>query len=225
VSVLWPHAEELREQADPPHRLPPRALEVVVELRVLELRQVERGGVLHEPHRDAVREQVAQQALHEHGGAREHLPTDHDRELEEHEPREALPVGGRALRRLDEVDDELRHPERRDRHEGAHHPQHHDGQHVAAVRPPDETEQRRHVAERGDALAPRRRRRGGRAAAGAGRGGGRDHAERVTDADGMPRDRRGRLSLEKIVAAARRSALAVRAGWRAPAPRAPTPHA
>jgi hypothetical protein len=37
------------------------ALEVIVEIRILELRQIERGGVAHEAHADVVREEVAEQ--------------------------------------------------------------------------------------------------------------------------------------------------------------------
>ena len=41
----------------------PGALEMVVRLRVFVLREVEHRRVLHQPHADAVREQIAEQAL------------------------------------------------------------------------------------------------------------------------------------------------------------------
>jgi len=65
--------------------LPARALEVIVELRVLELREVERGGVPHEAHAHAIGEQVAEQRLHERRGAREELTGDDDTELDAHD--------------------------------------------------------------------------------------------------------------------------------------------
>ena len=53
-------AEHLREEADAPCRIATRALEVIVELRVLELREVERRRVLHEANAHAVREKIAE---------------------------------------------------------------------------------------------------------------------------------------------------------------------
>ena len=59
-----------------PARALPRALEVIVELRVLELMQIERGRVLHDADADAIREQVAEQSLDEGRRAREQLTAD-----------------------------------------------------------------------------------------------------------------------------------------------------
>ena len=53
VSASLRHREQLREQRRCAGRLPPRALEVIVELGILELREIERRGVLHEPHAHA----------------------------------------------------------------------------------------------------------------------------------------------------------------------------
>ena len=56
-----------------PVGLPPRALELVVERGILELREVERRRVLHEPDARVIREQIAEQALDQRGRAREQL--------------------------------------------------------------------------------------------------------------------------------------------------------
>ena len=72
-------------------RLPPGALELVVECGVLELIQVERRRVLHQTHACIVREEFAEQALDQHRGPREHLAHEHDADLERDElpqPRE-----------------------------------------------------------------------------------------------------------------------------------------
>jgi hypothetical protein len=138
---------------------------VVVELGVLELRQVERGRVLHEPHARAVAEAVGEQALDERRRAGERLAGDDDPQLEQHEPPEPGPRAGAALRgRHHGVDDELPHPQREERHARAHEAQRDDGRREAAVRRPHHAQQGGDVAQRGEALAPARR-RGGRGGA------------------------------------------------------------
>ena len=95
--------------------LAPRALEVVVELGILELREVERRGVLHEPHADAVGEEVAEQTFDEARRAREQLADDDDRELDRDEPATERQIAPVALRGDDAVDDQLPDPQRGDR--------------------------------------------------------------------------------------------------------------
>jgi hypothetical protein len=177
---VLPHAQQLREQPHPPRGLPPRALELVVERRVLELREVERGGVLHEAHARRVGEAVAQQALEQRRRAGEQVAAHHQGDLERHEAPEPPGVAAAALRRDHRVDDELPDPQREHRHPGAHEPQRGHAGRVPAVRAPHEAEERGHVAERGEAVAPRHARVGaGRArraaAAGARRARGRRH--------------------------------------------------
>ena len=60
-------SEELGEQADASHRLPAGPLQPVIGLRILELLQVEAGGMLHELNAGPVGEEIAQQALVEGG--------------------------------------------------------------------------------------------------------------------------------------------------------------
>jgi hypothetical protein len=62
ASVLH-RGEQQGEEADPAHRLPPGALQLVVQLGVLELLEVEVGRVAHQLDAGLVGEQVAEQAL------------------------------------------------------------------------------------------------------------------------------------------------------------------
>jgi len=84
-------------------RLPARALGVVVERGILEVLEVERGGVLDQPHGHAVREQVAEQAFDQCGRALQRLHHDRDGELEHHEPQNARPRRGGLTVALDRL--------------------------------------------------------------------------------------------------------------------------
>jgi len=89
-----------------------RPMRAVVCRRVLELRQVERGGVTHEADAHGVREQVAEQRLDERRGTREEFAENDDPQLnDDHVPerREGATRCSRQAHHL--VDDELRDPE------------------------------------------------------------------------------------------------------------------
>src|SRR6185437_11873925 len=75
------HGEELREEPDAARGLAARAFELIVEGRVLELLQVERGGVFHEQHARTIGEEVAEETLDERADAREHFTGDDDEDL------------------------------------------------------------------------------------------------------------------------------------------------
>ena len=62
VSIALPHAEQLYEKLNAARRPLPRPLEVIVELRILELMEVERCGVLHDSNADPIREHVAEES-------------------------------------------------------------------------------------------------------------------------------------------------------------------
>ena len=127
---------------------------MIVEFGVLELREVECGRVLHQSNAHAVREQVAEQAFDELRRAAKRVAADGDRELDSDEQRQIPPVGSIRPRPNDFVDDQLSDPERRDGDEGAHDPQHGGGEGKPAIGLPDEGEQRRDIAHRGEALTP-----------------------------------------------------------------------
>src|SRR4029079_3811993 len=76
------HAEDLAEQRHPSRGSLSGALEVIVEVGVLELMQVERRRVLHDPNAHAIREQVAEQSLGEAGESGEQLVRDDAPHLE-----------------------------------------------------------------------------------------------------------------------------------------------
>ncbi len=92
------HAEQLREQRDATGRPLPRALEMIVERRILELVQIERRRVLHDADADPIREQVAEQAFDKPGRAREELAASGDSHLERDEHPEVV-RGRRAVLR------------------------------------------------------------------------------------------------------------------------------
>ena len=89
---------------------------MVVGLRVLVLREVERRRVLHQPHADPVGEQIAEQALEEGREAGEPLASDRDAELQRHEPAQVPPLDHATRlpyphRGDDPIDDQLTDPE------------------------------------------------------------------------------------------------------------------
>ena len=155
--------QEQREQPDAPHRLAAGALQVIVNLGVLELRQIERRRMLHQAHADAVAEQVAEQALEQRREARQRFPHHGEAELQPDQAAQVPPVHGRAGRLRAHrgnhaVNDQLPHPQHRERHERAHRAQRQDRYGVAALSLVDQLEQRRHVAQGGEALRPGGRR-------------------------------------------------------------------
>src|SRR5204862_549710 len=108
--------------------------------------------MLHETYADAVRKQVAEQALDERREAGHPLAADGDAELEPHEAPERPPVhdaSGRApLHGGDHpVDDQLADPQDGQRDERPDDPERQDRHGVPAVRLVDELEQGRDVLE------------------------------------------------------------------------------
>ena len=182
-------AEELPDQARASGRLPPGAFQPVLQLAVLEILEVERGGVLHEPKAGLVAELLRQQRVEQGHGAAQHVGEDRKPEFQREQPSDAVEQAARdplpqvvgGGRRLDEqhdlVDDELAHVERRDRQQCAHDPQQGLTERERRAGPPDELQERRQVAQCAQALAPGLvtwRRRGI-----TGHGGGRSPAHRV----------------------------------------------
>jgi len=154
--------QEQRDQPDAPHRLTARPLEVVVGLGVLVLREVEGRGVLHQPHAEAVREQVAEQTLEQRRQACEPLTGDGNAELEPDQASQVPPVhhaaaGPRAHARHDAVDDELADPQHREWHERPNGPQPKDRHGVPPVGLEHQLEERRDVLKGVEPLPPRRR--------------------------------------------------------------------
>jgi len=154
--VIVSYCEQLCQQRDPADGLAAGSFEMIVELRVLELGEVEPRGVLHQPHAHPVGEQVAEQALDERRSTRQHLAEHDDADLDGDVTPQVVPVGCPRPRGQDSIYDELADPERRDRHEPAHDAKHQHRRGEAAVRLPDHSEQARDVAERVHPLPPAR---------------------------------------------------------------------
>ena len=87
--------EQEREQPDAADRLPPRPLELVVQLGVLELLQVERRRVAHQLDARLVGEEIAEQALEQRRDARQSLAHEGDGELDGQQLDQADPVDAR----------------------------------------------------------------------------------------------------------------------------------
>ena len=74
-------AEQLAHQRHAPAGLPARPLELVLELGVLEVLEVERRGVLHQPHAGGVGHALGQQAVDQRHDAPEHVREHRQAEL------------------------------------------------------------------------------------------------------------------------------------------------
>ena len=153
--------QEQRDQPQPPHRLAARALQMIVRLGVLVLRQVERRRVLHQPHADPVREQVSEQALEQRRQPGEPLSCHGDAELQYDQPAQIPPVHRLACRLRphagdDPVDDQLPDPQHRERHERPHRAQRQDGDGVSPVGLVDQLQEWWDVLQGLEPLAPGR---------------------------------------------------------------------
>ena len=165
-------AEDLAEQRRAAGRLPAGALEPVLQLAVLEVLEVQGRGVLHQADARDVREPLGEQRIEQRHEAAEQVGQHGQAELEGDEPGErveqpALEPCPEALVRVpgagepeDLVDDQLADVQRRHRQERADEAGAEVGRAQPRTRLPDELQERREVAERSEALAPRARHRG-----------------------------------------------------------------
>ena len=146
-----------REQRDPAHRLPARALQVVVELGSSNCSRSSVAACCIRPHADAVREQIAEQTLVQRGSPTQGLAEDRYHELRPQQQSQPFP-GGIPLSHgcYDLVHDQLADPEHRERHDRAHGAQHEDGDHVAGLGGPYQPEEPGQMFERLKPLTPAR---------------------------------------------------------------------
>jgi hypothetical protein len=169
-------AEEQPHQVHPAHRLPARPVEPVLELRVLEVLEIERCRVLHKPHAGGVGEELRERAVGVADRAAEEVGEDRQPELErqqqgqplEHpgaprpEQADLADPGRDQLHRL--VDDQLADVEHQHRLQRPQQAQAEARQRQRPAGRPDLAQERRQVAQRGEALAKagvgKRRRRG-----------------------------------------------------------------
>src|ERR1044072_4807145 len=76
------HRQQETEQRDASNGLTPCALEVIVKVRILELREIELGRVLHQLDAHFVGEQISKQALDQRRCSRQNLRAQYDQKLE-----------------------------------------------------------------------------------------------------------------------------------------------
>jgi hypothetical protein len=142
------HRQQHGDEPDARRRLPARSLEMIVEVGVLELLEIEGGGVAHQAHADVVREQVAEQRLDERRCPGEQLTDDDDRELERDDSPQVAERSARLSREQhDLVDDQLGCPQRGDGHEGAHESERHHRHGQSAMRLPHEPHELRQISQ------------------------------------------------------------------------------
>ena len=133
MSCAWP--EQLRHQGEAAAGLPARPFELVLELRVLEIFQIEGGGMLHQADARGIGHPLRQQAVDQLDDAAQHVGQDGQRELGQQQ--HAQPVEPAALQPFlerrrpvrhlhqlhDVVDDQLADIERDDRQQRPHQAQ------------------------------------------------------------------------------------------------------
>ncbi len=158
-------AEQLAHQVHAPHRLATRAVELVLQVRVLEILQVERGRVLHQTHAGRVGEQFGQQRIAVTDQSAQQVRRDRQHELHGKQPQQVVELsvlpccGDRFVRdaRADQahgfVDDQLADIQRGDRQERADEPQSQCRQRQRRTGRPDLFQERRQVAQRVEAVA------------------------------------------------------------------------
>ena len=158
-------AQQLRHQRAAPRDLATRAVELVLQVGVLEVLEVERRGVFHQLDAGAVGIQLRQQRVDQADDAAEDVGGHRQRELQrqqhqqvvEHAAVPHLRQGLRAHAQRDQahglVDDQLADVQRRHRQQRARQPQQDAGQRQRTAGLPDAEQERRQVAQRREALA------------------------------------------------------------------------
>ena len=157
--------EQLAHQVRAAHGLAPGALELVLQLRVLEVGEVQRGRVLHQAHAGGVGEQLRQQriAVADHPAeqvrqdCQAQLCQDQPGEVVEHAAAPGLQQAVETDAHADQphhlVDDQLADVQRHHRHERAYKAQAEGEERQQRAGGPDLPEERRDVAQRVEAVA------------------------------------------------------------------------
>jgi hypothetical protein len=127
----------------------------VLVLGVLELGEVERGGVRHDAHADAVGEEVAKEAFDEDLPAGDQLGEDNNADFQAHQLPDVRPVGVmRGEGCVDLIDDVAADPELGDRGERPDRPQEQHRRRERAAGLPNQAGELEDVAKGGEAVAP-----------------------------------------------------------------------
>ena len=178
--------EQLAHQVHAAHGLAPRAVQLVLQVGVLEVLQVERGGVLHQPDAGGVGEQLRQRRVGVAHQPAEHVRADRQSELQQQQPQQVRQLAAfpRRLQRVEAharadqahhlVDDQLADVQGDDGHQRPHQAQAHARERQRPAGAPDLAQERRQVLQRAEAFLQAGV-RAGSAGAGSGIGGGRGH--------------------------------------------------
>ena len=156
--------QQLRHQREAAAGLPARPLELVLKLRILEIFQIEGGGVFHQTDARGVGHALRQEAVDELDDAAQDVGQDSQRELGqdqhaqpvEQAARQPVLESRRPPRHLHQmhhvVDDQLADIEGDDRQQGPHQPQQQRRSGERRTRPPDHRNERPQRAKRAEAL-------------------------------------------------------------------------
>src|SRR6185295_19666532 len=126
---------------DSADRLSPGPLQMIVELRILELRQIQLCRVLHQLDAHRVGEEIAEQAFDQGRGAGENFAGQYDQQLQREVAPDLVEISLPVPRCNHGVEYQLADPEGRDGNDRPDHAQDDDGCCVPAVRTPNEPEQ------------------------------------------------------------------------------------
>jgi len=158
-------AEQLAHQVHPAHGLAPGAVQPVLQVRILEVLQVQGGGVLHQAHAAGIGEQFREQAVGVADHPAQQVRAHRHRQLQRQqgqqrpelaraqrvaEPVQAQPQPGQPHHL---VDDQLADVEHQHRQHGADQAQAEAGQGQAGAGGPDLAQERRDVAHGVETLA------------------------------------------------------------------------
>ena len=157
--------EQLAHQVHPPHGLAARAIQLVLQIRILEVLQIQPRRVFHQADAGGVGEQFRQQRVGVADEPAQQIRQDGQAELQRQQAEQrvelsvAPDLGQPGLRQPEAdqadgfVDDQLAHVQRGDRQQRADQAQAKAGQGQAGAGRPDLFQERRQVAHRVEAIA------------------------------------------------------------------------
>ncbi|MNV19490.1 hypothetical protein D3C71_1103550 [compost metagenome] len=158
-------AEQLAHQVHPAHGLAPRAVQLVLQVRIFEVLQVQLGGVFHQPHAGDVGEQLGEQAVGIVHRAAQQVRDDRQAELEGQQAQQGIEqAAGEGLAKRREaglvlaqvqcrIDDQLAHVEHGHRQQCADQAQPEAGTGQGGAGLPDLAQEGGQVAHRLEAFA------------------------------------------------------------------------
>jgi hypothetical protein len=157
-------AEQLAHQVHPAHGLAPGAVQLVLQIGVLEVLQIQRGRVFHQADAGGIGEQLGEHRVGIAHQPAEQVGGDRQPELGQQQPQQMVELASLpgALQRVEAhagadqahrlVDDQLAHVQGDDGQQRAHQAQAEAGEGERATRRPDLAQERRQVLQRAEAF-------------------------------------------------------------------------